>query len=479
MRDNTELSDRLFLSYARAATWHEFSSLVMQDSDLASLPGVSDALSQLQAVGSLGGSQFRAELQRMASNGADGLVFVATASFLMAQGLQLSDSEIRRIGEDLAVWESADGGNASARAVCRALIDYVYGGRAVVLREYDEAGRFLDRALSILSPTDCGAFEDFVRHLIHYQRSELARERGDYHQASESLSRSLEIVHRWAFAVPQIHCKRQLAHLLWASGQAQQALMVHRDPEARSIAERAGLSEWLLRSHLDATKCAIDAKDLDIAREELLAANASLAICSAADRYAGYVTLYSGQVALMNGDLDHAQSSFERAVDQFEALDPADNAGALDAKISLAEFALYERDYRSFFLILEKLVEEAESKECLDARSRLLVLNAYLFITDDPPLKEAFGQALQRMHLINNPALLLKALSFLFHYAIRFLGEREQAFVFLRLRNLEDVLEKSCYDSLYRDYVSAQYEDAMEARLSRILEQDEGSLESE
>ena len=97
-------------------------------------------------------------------------------------------------------------------------------------------------------------------------------------------------------------------------------------------------------------------------------------------------------------------------------------------------------------------------------------------ITDDPPLKEAYERSVERIHLINNPALLLKALSFLFNYALKHLGDREQAFLLTRLQNLEEVLEKSCFESLYREYVSEQYEDAIESRLNRLMQGEEGRL---
>ena len=85
-------------------------------------------------------------------------------------------------------------------------------------------------------------------------------------------------------------------------------------------------------------------------------------------------------------------------------------------------------------------------------------------------LKEAYDDLVTRLHLINNPAILLKSLGNLYTYALEHLDEQEWRFLLARIKNMRHILERSCYEDLYRSYVSERYEYAIENRLARLEE---------
>ncbi|MGE3965057.1 MAG: hypothetical protein AB7I09_13225, partial [Planctomycetota bacterium] len=151
----------------------------------------------------------------------------------------------------------------------------------------------------------------------------------------------------------------------------------------------------------------------------------------------------------------------------FEACDPPHYPGALDAKIAQVHFCLYEGDHRSALIFIRKLLDEAQERNCMEARSRLLLLETYILLVDDDALRVGFEDLVSRVHLINNPALLLCALGNLFTHALSYLGSAEQRFLLDRIHNLRPVLEVSCYEDLYRRYVTERYAFAMEKRLER------------
>ena len=122
--------------------------------------------------------------------------------------------------------------------------------------------------------------------------------------------------------------------------------------------------------------------------------------------------------------------------------------------------------------VLHNILAEAESNGCLEARARCMVLESSLFVSENPPLREAFDNLITRLHLINNPALLLQALGNLFIYSLRHLEQPDQAFLMGRLRNLQRVLEESCFQDLYERYIEQHYSWAIESRLAEFLERD-------
>ncbi len=270
-----------------------------------------------------------------------------------------------------------------------------------------------------------------------------------------------------------------LAKVLWASGQHAEALELHRGEEARRVAAASHEYRFLADSHLSAAKCAVDLKDEVMAAEELAQA-ARLIEChpELGGVPRGYLLLFGGELETLRDNVDTALDQLTRAVSHFERLDSPCHQGAIQAKTSLCHFALFEGDFRLANTIIKKLLQEADEKDCVEARGRLLLLESFLYLTDEPPARSSFESLIRRLHLINNPALLFHALGNLYTYALEFLDEPEQAFLLARIRNLRPLLKRSCYQDLYQNYVTKRYEYAIENRLARYLQNDlEGEWE--
>lgn len=332
-------------------------------------------------------------------------------------------------------------------------------------------------------PTDSSIYSSYVRSKLCSTMGLALQILGNYEQASSWLERAVDESKLLGFASVGNHNHR-LASLLWASGQHREALERHKNQAIRAQARERGHFHFLVHSHLSAAKCAIDLKATEAAQAELDEALRLIEYHSELSReLIGYHLLYSGEIQVQRANFDEGIKLLKQAAEHFESLDPPHHPGALDAKIALSHFALYEKDYPTAMQIIKKLLAEAEDKNCLEARSRLLVLETFMYITGEPPLKEAFDDLVTRVHLINNPSLLLRALGNLYTCAIEFLGEEDQAFLLGRIKNLRPVLQKSCYEDIYEMYIRERYEFAIENRLERILGSDwnlaEGSDEDE
>lgn len=308
---------------------------------------------------------------------------------------------------------------------------------------------------------------EFVQCLI-LRNLGLALERlGHFSEAGLCLSEGLGRCKAAGFAL-ELSLNLQIANLYWASGQYELALATNQDPSPRARAEEVFSEHFLVRSHLNACKCAIDLKQTALARTELEVARRYLT--RGGRRFAmqaAYATLYEGEIAVQEGRFEAGLVLIQGAQRAFETLDPPHHPGALDAKIAQVHFCLYEGDHRSALVFIRALLDEAERRQCLEARSRLLLLETYLFLTDDAAVGAGFENLLSRVHLINNPAVLLCALGNLFTHALEFLGETEQRFLLERIRNLQPVLDASCYEDLYQRYVTERFAYAMEKRLGK------------
>ena len=262
----------------------------------------------------------------------------------------------------------------------------------------------------------------------------------------------------------------RLAGLYWASGQPQKALDLYTNEDFKARLAQCPVAQRLA-IHLSTAKCAIDCKDAHLASLELQQV-LELLPESGRDDFDAYATLYAGELAVLKEEYEKAKALLFSAAARFENLDPPHYVGVLDAKTALSHFAFIEGNRALAVFIVEKLLREAEEKQCLNARSRLLVLQTCVFVSDTPPLRDAFDDIITRLHLINNPALLMQALGNLYTYSLEFLTDRDSAFMLQRIRNLESVLEKSCFDDLYRSYVTERYEYAIENRLARLAERE-------
>jgi hypothetical protein len=103
--------------------------------------------------------------------------------------------------------------------------------------------------------------------------------------------------------------------------------------------------------------------------------------------------------------------------------------------------------------IIRSLIDESESRGCLHLRSRALLLQTWFFISDDPPAVDAYNNILERVHLIQNPSLLLHALGNLLTYAVEHLSEDEPDLILEKIASLKSRLSDSCYEKLFEKHV--------------------------
>ncbi|MCA8961246.1 MAG: hypothetical protein KDC38_12065 [Planctomycetes bacterium] len=337
---------------------------------------------------------------------------------------------------------------------------------------YREALRRLEAEIPRIQRAARSAYADFVHVDALIELGACFDASGNLFQTELCYRQALRIASRRGF-FKRYEVESCLARALWSSGQHHEALDLHLSPEARAVASEMGEVHFLVDSQLDATKCAIEIGQAELARTELTAATRLIESHSelrGAPR--GYAILYEGELATLSGDVERALDLLSRAVSHFEHLHVPCYPGAIQAKTSLCHYALFEGDVRLASVIIRKLLAEADQRECMEARSRLLLLESYLYLTDVPPDRASFEDLLRRLHLIHNPALLFHALGNLYAYALEFLEEPVQAFLLARIRNLRPLLKKSCYRDLYANYVTKRYEYAIENRLARYLQND-------
>ena len=273
----------------------------------------------------------------------------------------------------------------------------------------------------------------------------------------------------------EIPAHSELSALYWFSGQPKVALEMHLDEKIRMRMREELHPSRLARSHLSATKCALDCGAFDVAQRELAAAEILLRESTAFPQWmGGYYKLYGGELSLHENVSDpRGFELLDAACRHFEEMMPPFYAGILDSQISIAIFAINRKESERLIRILHSIFDKAVETGSLEARARCLVIESALFVSDDPPVREAFDNLVSRLHLINNPALLMQALANLFSYSLRYLDEPNQAFLMGRLRNLQKVMVDSCYQDLYERYIEKRYFWAIENRLAEILDGDQ------
>jgi hypothetical protein len=332
-----------------------------------------------------------------------------------------------------------------------------------------EARRALEELAGTMLAEICSATVEFS--FAHHSRS-----RGDYKSASDGLHNCLRICSAHHLALEPI-AQFELASLLWSSGQFARALELHRDKAVRARMAKALAPAWLIRSHLSAAKCAIDLGNAKVAAKELAAGERLLGETdSFPQMLPGYALLYRGELEILLGKLNPGLELLESACQHFESMSPPFHAGLLDAKVSIAQHAISQKDTKRLLLVVHSLLDECDEKGCLEARARLLVLESALFVSDNPPLRVAFDDLVTRIHLIQNPALMLQALGNLYLHSIRYLEDEDQAFLMARLRRLQKVLGESGFQDLYEQYIEKRYSWAIENRLAELLEEEEKLL---
>lgn len=462
--------DRLFLTYARTFNLARATELAQSDRAVADRFPLAVLFADAERCRGCTPAEFRTLYRVRAPEWEPAVRSYQIIFFLHHQQHAITLYDLEQLEAEIDVCP----GDA---VLDNSLLQCLRGHLQVRLGDIRKAERILIAQLDVLARRPGCLYGEYVRALLHRNLGLTCQHLGDFTAADEHLAKALKITRAHTFLL-EISCNWFLGSLQWAAGQFREALSTHRNRELRELAARTGNWNHLLHSFVSAAKCALDAKETDIAAAELDIARRILAEGSGRwPEIEGYLLLYTGELEVQRENFERGIALLEKAQAYFEHMSPRHYPGILDAKIALCHFALYERDYGTAFGMIRRLMEEAEAYGCLEARSRLLLIEAYLFITEDPPPRAAYDRLLTRVHLIHNPTVLFRALANLYTYALEFLDESDQAFILTRLKNLRGSMTEGCFLDLYQRYVVDRYEYAIENRLARFTHGDSAAAD--
>ena len=296
---------------------------------------------------------------------------------------------------------------------------------------------------------------------------------GDFKSAYEKLMRVTSTASGLNFCCTD-RSQFTLARLLRESGQPELARQIWQDSEVRNRLARTCDWTTLAVNYLNSAQCAMDSKETVIAKAELDACAELLPDVSKRDaRLQGFQYLREGELATLEERYEDGERLLRQALDFFRSIDPPCHEGLLETKIALGTYALFQDDLRMAWAIIRSLIEEAGERGCFPMRSRALLLQTWFFISSDPPTRVAFDNVLERIHMIQNPALMMHALGNLLSYAVNHLEESDRDHLLHRIRGLKGMLEESCYEQLYEQHVANRFAPAMEERFERKFEEND------
>ncbi len=314
-----------------------------------------------------------------------------------------------------------------------------------------------------------GSFASFVHCIKKHWLGWAYQRRGDFQRADRELEESIGVADAADFCVRWSYRTARGA-LLVASGQFRRAVLLLGDEELRRETRNQNDLDTLAYSHLVSTEAALCLTATSKASYELCELqNLIEENQERLGHYRGYLVLLSAKLDTLWGNTAEAAHLYNHAIELFEALDPPLYSAVLDAKLELVKFAARDGRYTIVFQRVGELLDEAEQRGCMDARTRLLAFEAKLFMDEAVPadrLREGYDNLVSRVHLMNNPRLTFMAYAHLYAFARKHLDRPEQSFWLARLHGLQSVLERSCYEDLYRDYVLERYRIEIEAGLS-------------
>ena len=297
-------------------------------------------------------------------------------------------------------------------------------------------------------------WQDMLLALIH---GTVAAQNGDFKTAFEQLNTSQHLAEGLGFALTGT-IEFRIAQLYRESGQPDRALEIWGCQKRLSDLKKNRQWAHISTFHLNAASCALEGKDTARAREETHKAKEIIPyIQDNYPRLIGYQYLREGEIATQEENYEDGERMLTKAIDYFSEMDVVCEEGLMEAKLALGSYALLQKDPAMAWAILRSLIDESESRGCLHLRSRALLLQTWFFISDDPPAAEAYGNILERIHLIQNPSLLFHALGNLLTYAIKHLDEKEPEMLMRKIESLKKRLSDSCYEKLFEKHVLKRF----------------------
>ncbi|MEM7261519.1 MAG: hypothetical protein AAF488_05965 [Planctomycetota bacterium] len=329
----------------------------------------------------------------------------------------------------------------------------------------------LESVLETLASEPRSVSMAYVESMVHHSLGYAFKHSGNFKEAESHFGLAADIANFYEFYTKHIY-RSAFAKLCWASGQYRKALELHSDGEARRHARETRDHTFLIDSHLCTAKCAIDLGALSKVEEELEQARDLLSTMELRSASLPiYLDLYQAQLKVRRGEFEAGRRELEACAQQFATLSPPSHQGKLDAEIELVALDLEQAEYIRGFRRIASLLDEAERRGVMDARTRLLAFQARLYLDRSAPLdllRSGYDNLVERLQLMNNPRLTFLAYADLFAFAREHLDAAEQRRWLGRIRALDTVLERSCYETLYRDYVTERYRSELERDLTGL-----------
>jgi len=171
-----------------------------------------------------------------------------------------------------------------------------------------------------------------------------------------------------------------------------------------------------------------------------------------------YLLLLHGAIRVARREFDAAERYLDQAEGAFAAMgDGGYRRGLCEVLLQRGELCRARGDVQGVLRIAMRVMEMAGRDGFIDFQSRALLLKSFLLVDESKGLDDVYEDVIQRMHVINSPAVMYKVLSHLYFYCQKFGCYDIESFHWQRLENLRSVLEESVYQDLYREYVAKRY----------------------
>ena len=300
--------------------------------------------------------------------------------------------------------------------------------------------------------------QDFVHSVASSGLGYLQQYVGDFEAAFQNIHGSQVLAERAGFYPSLLRDAERLGELFWATGQYEESLRWHRDEKRREYARREKKLEWLMRSHNNATKVALDNEDLDLARFENQEAMRLYAVHSETigPLQHEYAKLFLGELLSVSGHHEEGQRALQEVLEDFKKFTQPVARSVRDTRATLLECCLRTGGVDGVFIDqLDALLEESEGEECVVTRLRVLLVRTFLHVSGNDIGTTSERSAFKRIdvrfraELLNDFLLLLAIVAYLYRAAPGGRTAAGEARLRRRLETLRPVLEASCHPGLY------------------------------
>ncbi|MBN1420995.1 MAG: hypothetical protein JXP34_19650 [Planctomycetes bacterium] len=245
-----------------------------------------------------------------------------------------------------------------------------------------------------------------------------------------------------------------LSHLL---GNLREAIRLALAPEHFAAIREIGEPRLRFYPFANAAMFAIELGELEKAEGYLERAEAC-ARGVVTKQEPAYTLLIHGALRVARRDFEAAERYLDQAEKAFQEMTEGGyRRGLCEVLLQRGESCRARRDVRGTLRVAMRVVEMAERDGFIELQSRALLLKSFLLVDESGGLDDVYDDVIERMHVINSPAVMFKILSNLYFYCHKFGCYDTESFHWQRLQNMRSVLEDSVYRDLYNEYVVKRY----------------------